>query len=248
MFAVPQLGGLWVYLVPALLVFGESAFFLGLVLPGETSLVVAGFLAGSGHARLAVLIPVAVAAAVLGDVVGYVIGRRGGPALRRTRAAQLIPESAWLRGERWLDRRGAAAVAGARFVAVVRALMPTLAGIGGLSLRRFLVADLVGGAAWVSAATGAGALAARLGINVAGWLTYGPFVFVAVVATVALWRLRRRLGRLLGRRQVAVGSGDRNVPARSRSSPAAAPAALRASTSTASDAAVAGPGGAAGRR
>jgi len=143
-----SLHGWPVYVVVALLAFGESAVFLGAVLPGETAMVVAGVLAARGNISLAAIIALCVTAAVLGDQVGYLVGRRFGPGLRRSRLGRRVGERRWTQAQDAVTRHGAWAVAGGRWVAVLRALVPTMAGAAAMPYRRSLPANAVGGPAW----------------------------------------------------------------------------------------------------
>lgn len=139
-------GGL-VYGLVALLVFGEAALFIGFVLPGETSVIVAGVVASQGHINIAVLCLLVVAAAIIGDSVGYAIGHRYGERLLTLPVIRHRRESV----ERALDglrRRGPAYVFVGRFTAFLRAVMPGLAGMSKMHYRRFLWANALGGLVW----------------------------------------------------------------------------------------------------
>lgn len=142
-----HLSGTLVLTVVALLVFGEAALFIGFVLPGETSVLVAGVVASQGRVNVVELCAVVVAAAVVGDSVGYEVGRLFGErlfewrALRRRRAALE-------RALEGLRRRGPVYVFVGRFTAFFRAVMPGLAGMSRLSYRRFLAANAAGGLVW----------------------------------------------------------------------------------------------------
>ncbi len=181
-----------VYLVIALLAFGEAAVFVGLVLPGETSLVLGGVLAAQGNLDLPLLIAVGIVAAVSGDQVGYAVGRWMGPGMRRSRLGRRIGATQWDRAEEVLARRGAVAVFVGRFVAVLRALVPGLAGAGRMPYRHFLPANAAGGTLWVLAATGVGYLAGRswrhaetlLGV----WGATGAAIAVIGIAVAAVRR------------------------------------------------------------
>jgi membrane-associated protein len=131
----------------AALVFGETAIFLGFVLPGEAAVVLGGVLASRGHLSLAILIPVVVVAAVTGPMVSYEIGRRLGGRLFGSRALARLP-GAVERTRTALRDRGGAAVFGGRFVAILRALMPAAAGAVGTPYRVFTVYNLVSGVLW----------------------------------------------------------------------------------------------------
>ena len=142
-----HLSGPLVLVVVALLVFGEAALFIGFVLPGETAVLVAGVVASEGRVNVAVVCVIVVVAAVVGDSVGYEVGRHFGErifelrVLRRRRPAL----------ERALDglrRRGPAYVFIGRFTAFFRAVTPGLAGMSRLRYRRFLAANAAGGLLW----------------------------------------------------------------------------------------------------
>src|SRR5438034_4348617 len=142
-----RLSGPLVYAVVAALVFGETALFLGFVVPGETAVVIGGVLASRGRASLPLLTLVVVAAAIIGPLVGYEIGRRmggrviGSRFLRRMSGTVEKATSA-------LNSRSAAAVLVGRFTAVLRALMPALAGTARMPYRTFAVYNAIGGVAW----------------------------------------------------------------------------------------------------
>jgi membrane-associated protein len=135
------------YVVIAGLVFAEAAVFVGFVLPGETAVVIGGVLAANGRLELAVLLPLVVGAAVVGDSVGYEVGRHFGPRLLRTRP--LRRHARRLDGaQRILRERGRWAVFIARFTAFLRAVMPGLAGMSGMPYGRFLMFNAAGGLIW----------------------------------------------------------------------------------------------------
>lgn len=139
-------GGL-VYGLVVLLVFGEAALFLGFVIPGETSVLIAGVAASQGRVNIGVLCVLVVLAAVVGDSVGYAIGHRYGEQLLKLpiiRKRRLALERA-LEG---LRKRGPIYVFVGRFTAFLRAVMPGLAGMSKMHYRRFLLANALGGVIW----------------------------------------------------------------------------------------------------
>jgi membrane protein DedA with SNARE-associated domain len=194
--AVLSLSGWPVYVAVGLLAFGEAAVFAGLVLPGETALLVGGALAATGHASLAVLLPVAAVAAVLGDTVGYEVGRFAGPALRRSRLGRRIGERRWARAEEFVHRRGGPAVLIGRWVSVLRALVPTLAGMTRMPYRRFLAWNALGGVTWATTVVLAGYAAGSAWRTAAHALgTAGTVLGVVVVAAAIVVLLVRRARR-----------------------------------------------------
>lgn len=91
--------GPWLYLIAGALAFGEAAIMVGLVLPGETALLVAGFYAHQGVLSLPWMIVIAVVCAIAGDTVGYEVGKRIGPSLRTSRVGSLVGELRWRKAD-----------------------------------------------------------------------------------------------------------------------------------------------------
>ncbi|MBR8744609.1 VTT domain-containing protein [Nocardiopsis sp. MG754419] len=148
-----------VYVVAFALTFAEAATFVGLVVPGETGLLVAGVVAGLGHADPFAVAACGIAGAVAGDSVGFRVGRRLGPRLTTGRLGRAIGPARWARAEGFVDRYGAHAVFLGRWVGFARALVPALAGATGLDYRRFLLGNALGGVVWASTVTLVGYLA-----------------------------------------------------------------------------------------
>lgn len=124
---------------------------IGLPLPGETLLLLAGTLIAKGEMSLLPVWLTAFAAAVAGDNAGYLIGRRlGRPAVLRWGGKIGLTEARLARVEAAMHRRGFWIVMGARFVALLRQLNGIAAGTAGMPWRTFLIANVIGAAAWVS--------------------------------------------------------------------------------------------------
>lgn len=195
MLAVPsQLG----YPVLFALIFGESA---GLPLPGETALLTAGVLAGSGRLSLPLVIAFAIAAAVAGDTLGYWLGRRGGRAVLRHRGPfAALRSHALEHGERFFDRHGAKAVFLGRFVPGVRVVTAVLAGAGAMPWPRFALYNLAGAFVWAAVVA---SLASLVGPAVAVALWIAALGGATTAALVALVRSRRGDDAADGRRHVA---------------------------------------------
>lgn len=177
----------------AALVFGEAAVFLGFVIPGETAVLLGGFLASTGRVSVVVLASVVVMAAVVGDSVGYEVGKRLGPRLLRTRMFQRH-QARVDRARAFLDGRGASAIFIGRFTAFLRAVTPGLAGLSGMRYRRFLAWNAAGGLVWGIGCVVAGYVAGSSYEQVAGYLGQGGAVAAAAFVVVALvvWRVARR--------------------------------------------------------
>jgi len=178
-----------------LVLFLES---IGLPLPGESLLIAAGALAGEGRFNPWAVGAVAVAAAVLGDNLGYLVGRRAGRPLilKHGRRLGITPER-FARVEALLARRGWLIVAGARFVVLLRQLNGLVAGSAAMPWRSFLAANIAGAAVWVGLWT---TLAYQLGsrLHVATFLAehLSWAVCVAVggllIGGLTLWLATRR--------------------------------------------------------
>lgn len=180
----------------AALVFGETAVFLGFVLPGEVAVVFGGVLASRGHLSLPVLIAVVVIAAVTGPLIGYEIGKRLGVRLFTARALARMP-GAVERVRTVLRDRGGAAVFGGRFVAILRALMPAAAGAVNMPYRVFLINNVVSGVVWGIGYGLLGYLAgsayAAVERTVGAGLAIAAAVIVLAIVAALAWRRHRVL-------------------------------------------------------
>ncbi len=187
-----NLSGWVAYGLIAALVFGETAIFLGFVLPGETAAVLGGVLASRHHVSLALLIAVVVVAAITGPLVGYEIGRRTGDRIFASRLLRRVPGGVDRATSTLRDRGGTAVMAG-RFVAVVRALMPAAAGASKMSYRTFLIYNIAGGIVWGIGYCLLGYLAGSAYAVVERRVGTGLAIALAVVvlAAVIAWVVRR---------------------------------------------------------
>jgi membrane protein DedA with SNARE-associated domain len=167
----------------------ESA---GVPLPGETALIAASILAAQGHYSIVAVIAVAASAAIIGDNVGYWIGRTGGRALlERWGPIRRYAERALPPGERFFQKHGGKTVFIGRFVAVLRVTAAWLAGITHMSWWRFFLWNASGGIVW---ATGVSLLAYYFGKAAADAVqTYGIYALVAIVAVVVIAFVGMRL-------------------------------------------------------
>jgi membrane-associated protein len=179
--------------VTGLLVFAEDAVFVGFVVPGETAAVLAGVGAGLGHVALPLSLVVVVAAAIIGDSVGYEVGRRFfGPRVL-THRFLARHASRIERAQGFLRRRGGIAVFLGRFTAFFRAMMPALAGAARMPYRRFLAWNAVGGLVWGTLFVLVGYAAGASYHRVEKQVGRGVAIALVVVVVLALltWRLRR---------------------------------------------------------
>ena len=211
-----SLSGLVAYAVVAALVFGETAFFFGFVIPGETAVVLGGVLASRGRVSLPMLMVVVVAAAIAGPLVGYEVGRHMGGRVVGSRFLRRLSGPVE-RASRTMHTRGAVAVLIGRFTAVLRALMPALAGTVRMPYRTFAVYNAVGGIVWGVGYSLLGYLAGAAYAVIERRVGTGLAVALAalVAAGLVAWAVRRH------RRERAV-AGE---PERQQAPPPAAAAA-----------------------
>jgi membrane protein DedA with SNARE-associated domain len=186
--------GVWLYVIAGALAFAEAAILVGLVLPGETALLVAGVFCERGVLSLWIMIPVAVLCAVAGDSVGYEFGRKFGPSLRRSRLGHWVGEHRWAAVDGFLHRHGGKAVLLGRLTALFRALIPSMAGMSGMRYRTFLLWNAIGALIWAPACVLLGYAFSSALSTVSSVLTWVPLAVLAVVfvAWLALHLRRRR--------------------------------------------------------
>jgi membrane-associated protein len=188
--------GSWLYLIAALMAFAEAAILIGMVLPGETALLVAGYFCHEGVLRLWIMIPLAIVAAVGGDTVGYEFGRKFGPGFRRSRLGNWVGESRWSTVDDFLHKHGGKAVFLGRLTAVLRALMPSMAGMSGMRYRTFLFWNALGGIIWGSGCILLGWAFASALHTIESYLTWAPLIALAVLVIIAIAvHLRRNRSR-----------------------------------------------------
>lgn len=174
------------------IVLAEDALFVGFVLPGETAAVLGGVAASLGHVSLPAVMVVVAVAAVVGDSIGYEIGRHFGTRILASGmfdARRRRLDSA----QDFLVRRGGSAVFLGRWTAFLRAVMPALAGTARMPYPRFLLFNAAGGIAWGVAVVLMGYLAGNSYARVEQLVGRGAALVVAVVVVAALvvWRVRK---------------------------------------------------------
>ncbi|MCG8927615.1 DedA family protein [Lentzea sp. CC55] len=190
--------------VTGLLVLAECSLGLGFLVPGEGALLVAATTATTTP-RFVVMWLVVTVAASAGDLIGRTVGRRFGPRLRETKIIRRHGARGWDRAAAILRRHGAWAVFFARFLPVLRTLVPPVAGTSGLSLSRFIPASLAGAACWSALHIAAGSAAGAAARTLETVLSRGGTV-VLVLAAVAVAGLVIRNARRKGTEPAVVGT------------------------------------------
>jgi membrane protein DedA with SNARE-associated domain len=178
--------GTWTYALVAGLAFLETGAFVGLVAPGETAVVLGGVVAAHGEVELGLMLALVWVAAAAGDMASFLLGRRLGRPFLVSRGPRFGVTGERLgRVERFFDRHGPKAILVGRFVGIVRAVAPFLAGASGLRVRTFLPWSIVGTGIWAATFTLVGYAFHRSFSAAADYVTHGAFA-LAVVAAVAL--------------------------------------------------------------
>jgi membrane-associated protein len=180
------------------IVFIETGFFVGFFLPGDSLLVTAGIFAAAGVVPLRWLLLPVMGCAILGDQIGYWIGRKAGPAIYRKEDSFLFRRSHLQRAHDFYEKYGGRAVIFARFVPIIRTFCPPVAGAAMMPYSRYLLFDIFGGVFWVGAMILGGYSLGRSVPNIGQRIHY---VIAAVVvvsllpAVISVLRARRSIAR-----------------------------------------------------
>ena len=158
----------------------ETSLFVGLIIPGDTVVLVAStgvveildffFLLGS------VLL-----GSLLGETIGFFLGRFFGPRIRNSKLGKRLGEKNWELADRFVERRGGIAVAISRFLPVLHSLVPVVAGMTTMRYRVFISWTVAACAVWASAYVSVGYLARSAYEQIAGQLKWGGLAFVAII-------------------------------------------------------------------
>lgn len=194
-----QLAGLdtqWFLLLAFLLPFGETVALLDAVVPGEVGLVLIGAAAERANVSLVAVIAVGSAGAFLGDSTSWYIGHRWGVSLiTRWEPVRRRTEAPLRRTEQYFAKYGGITVFGGRFVGVLRAFVPLVAGMSGMTFRQFLPWNIAASVLWVGAVVMLGAIFGETvasAVDRFGVLLTILLVAVALVLVVRHLRKRQR--------------------------------------------------------
>jgi membrane-associated protein len=179
-------------------IFAESGLFFGFFLPGDSLLFTAGVLCAKADSPLwplpIVLVGVA-AAAIIGDQVGYVFGRRVGPALFRRPDSRLFKQAHVEKAQLYFEEHGPKTILLARFVPIVRTFAPIVAGVGKMNYRVFVTYNVVGGVLWGIGITSLGYLLGEA-VDIDKYLlpVVGVIIFLSVIPVLLELRKAQREG------------------------------------------------------
>ena len=173
--------GAWLYAILFVVIFAETGLVVCPFLPGDSILFIAGTVVASAGLDVHVLVVVLIAAAVLGDSVNYGIGHYIGPKVFER------PDSRWfrkvhlLRTQAFYERYGGVTIIIGRFVPIIRTFAPFLAGVAGMSYRRFLCYNVVGACLWIALLVYAGFLFGNI-----PWVKDNLTLIVVAIVVVSL--------------------------------------------------------------
>ncbi len=147
--------GPWALVGLALIIFAECGLLLGFFLPGDSLLFTAGLFVASGdiEAPIWLVCVILVAAAFIGNVVGYYIGRAAGPAVFDKPRSRLFKPKHVLRTQEFFGKYGTRAIVLGRFVPIVRTFITVMAGVGRMDAKRYFTYSLIGGVLWAAGVT-----------------------------------------------------------------------------------------------
>lgn len=141
--------GVYVYVALFIIVFAETGLAVGFFLPGDSLLVVAGLFAAAGKMNLAILMVTLFAAAVIGDAVGYLTGKKMGETLFTRPKSRVFNPKHIQKAHAFYEKHGGKTIVIARFVPIVRTFAPIVAGAAQMPYRQFLLYNIFGGLFWV---------------------------------------------------------------------------------------------------
>ena len=186
----------------------ETSVLIGLVVPGDTIVLVAST-AVDGVGEYFALVVAVIVGALTGESIGFALGRWFGPHIHRSRLGRRIGDENWARAQRYLDRRGGPAVFLSRFLPVLHSLVPLTVGMSTMRYRRFMAWTVPACVIWAFAYVTVGWLAAGSYRELSRELHWAGYVFVAVIALflIVVWGAKKLIMRVESRHMSAEHGG-----------------------------------------
>ncbi len=190
-------------------IFLETSLLVGLIVPGDTIVLVAATAVDTPVGYVALLVAVIVGA-LGGESVGFALGRFFGPRIRGSRLGGRIGEKNWQRAANYVDRRGGIAVFISRFLPVLHSLVPVTVGMSNMSYRRFLAWTAPACVIWAVAYVTFGSVAAVSYREIADSLHFAGYLFVGAIVlfVIAVFVVKKLLERSESRHWDRPGDGD----------------------------------------
>jgi membrane-associated protein len=148
-FLTTVLSGWWSYAMLFAIVFAETGLLVGFFLPGDSLLFTVGVVAGAGDLNIVSINLILIVAAIVGDAVGYSLGRNAGPRVFSRPDSKLFKQEHLLRTKAFYEKHGGKTIIYARFVPIVRTFAPFVAGVAQMPYSRFAAFNIFGGIGWV---------------------------------------------------------------------------------------------------
>jgi membrane protein DedA with SNARE-associated domain len=167
-------------LLAGLAIMFETSLFVGLIIPGDTVVLVAS----TGVVDILdffFLLGAVLLGSLIGETLGFFLGRLFGQRIRQSKLGQRLGEKNWELADRFVERRGGIAVAISRFLPVLHSLVPVVAGMTTMRYRVFISWTVAACAVWASAYVSVGYLARSAYEQIAGQLKWGGLAFVAII-------------------------------------------------------------------
>lgn len=165
--------------------FFETSILVGLIVPGDTIVIVSST-GITSWAEYLVLLVVVIGGSLAGESVGFALGRFFGPRIRSSRLGRKLGERNWIKAENYLERRGGIAVFISRFLPVLHALIPLTVGTSAMRYRRFLAWTAPACIIWAVAYVSVGWAAAGSYRRLSSQLHYAGYIFVAIIVVFLL--------------------------------------------------------------
>lgn len=163
------------------IIFAESGLLIGFFLPGDSLLFTAGFLASQGYLNFWILLFGTMAAAIIGDNVGYAFGKRVGPAIFTKEDSLFFNKKYIAKAQHFYEVHGKKTIVLARFMPVIRTFAPIVAGVGNMDYKTFLTYNIAGGVLWTGSMTIGGFVLGNLIPNVDKYII--PIILLIVVVS-----------------------------------------------------------------
>ncbi len=206
--------GHWLYGILFLVIFAETGLVVFPFLPGDSILFISGTVVATAGLDIHVLVIVLTAAAILGDTVNYSVGHYIGPRVFEKKDSRWFKQAHLRKTQAFYDRYGGVTIIIGRFVPIIRTFAPFLAGVAGMSYRRFLPYNVIGAVAWIASLSYAGYLFGNI-----PWVKHNltlivvGIVVVSLIPAVSTFLKERRAARA-GRHAAAVAAHGNPPPRR----------------------------------
>lgn len=139
-------GGLTVLII---IIFAETGLLIGFFLPGDSLLITAGLLAAQGYLDINIMMISLILAAIIGDQVGYLFGRKTGPKIFTREKSLFFAKDHLVKANQFYERYGGKAIIFARFVPFARTFAPIVAGVANMNYKKFVSFNIIGGVLWI---------------------------------------------------------------------------------------------------